>query len=76
MRVSEIHVKRIRVNKGLGVNSTQIDTNVSFLFQVQKYAETNGGKNLNLDEWNNLYNISSNVGNGLLESGVVKMMLG
>ena len=46
------------------------------LFQIQKYAEANGGQTLNLEEWDNLYNISNNVGNGLLESGVVKMMVG
>ena len=47
-----------------------------FIFQVQNYVKINndGGQGLNLDEWENLYNISTFVGSDLAESEVVKMI--
>ena len=46
-----------------------------FCLQVQKYVKENGGQELDLDQWRNLFNISSCVGSDLVQSPIVKMIL-
>ena len=45
-------------------------------FQVQNYTKENGGRELDIEEWKKMFNLSQDIGNDLLKSSVVKQLLG
>ena len=49
---------------------------IAFQLQVQTYVKANGGKPLNLGEWKEARNLAKDVGRDLIDSEVIKLILG
>jgi len=49
---------------------------IAFQLQVQTYVKANGGKPLNLGEWKEARNLAKDVGRDLMDSEVIKLILG